>query len=383
MPTRSGFESAALSERFSGRDALLRRVAGDAPEAWVREVAEHSARQSEIFVELINKCPFGIYLVDDSLTIVAMNERSQEGAFQNVRPVIGRPFEEAMRILWPEPVAEEIVGHFRRTLETGAPYFSNAFVEPRADVDQVEGYEWELHRARLPEGRQGVICYYFDSTALREAQRALAEAARRQRLLIDELNHRVKNMLSVVQSLARQTIGRNPDPAAAQRAFEGRLGALARAHDTLTRVHWEKAELAEVVEGALDSCGVADRVRIGGPTIWLESRIAVTVAMALHELSTNAIKYGALSTEAGTVDFTWRVEDAPRRLLLEWRERGGPAVTPPTRRGFGTRMLERALAGDLKAQVRLDFAPEGLVCTIEATAPGLFEGPAVPGDGSA
>ncbi len=376
MPTRSGFESAALSERFSGRDALLRRVAGDAPEAWVREVAEHTARQSEIFVELINKCPFGIYLVDDALTIVAMNERSQEGAFRNVRPVIGRAFEEAMRILWPEAVAQEILGRFRTTLETGEPYRSSAFVAQRSDIAQVEGYEWELHRARLPEGRQGVICYYFDSTELRETQRALAEAARRQRLLIDELNHRVKNMLSVVQSLARQTIGRNPDPAAAQRAFEGRLGALARAHDTLTRVHWEKAELAEVAEGAIDSCGVADRVALGGPTIWLDSRVAVTMAMALHELCTNAIKYGALSDERGQVTFAWRVAaDPPPRLLLEWREMGGPPVVPPSRQGFGTRMLERALAGDLKAQVRLDFAPEGLVCTIEAEAPALFEGP--------
>nr|WP_315381896.1 HWE histidine kinase domain-containing protein [uncultured Sphingomonas sp.] len=383
MPTRSGFESAALSERFSGRDALLRRVADDAPEAWVREVAEHSARQGEIFVELINKCPFGIYLVDDSLTIVAMNARSQEGAFQNVRPVIGRPLEEAMRILWREAVAQEIVGHFRHTLETGEPYRSDAFVQPLADGEQVDGYAWELHRAGLPEGRQGVICYDFASTALRAAERALVEAERRQRLLIDELNHRVKNMLSVVQSLARQTIGRNPDPAAAQLAFEGRLAALARAHDTLTRVHWGKAELADVAEGALDSSGVADRVRTGGPTIWLESRVAVTVAMALHELSTNAIQYGALSSEAGRVDFSWRLEEGPPRLLLEWRERGGPAVTPPTRRGFGTRMLERALAGDLKAQVRLDFAPDGLVCSIEAAAPALFEGRVAPGDGTA
>lgn len=379
MRTRSGFESEALSERFTGRDALLQRVAGAVPEAWARQIAEHIERQDDVFVTLINKCPFGIYLVDDALTIVAMNERSQQGAFQNVRPVIGRPFEEAMRILWPEPVAEEILGHFRRTLETGVPYRSSEFVRPRNDVAQVEGYEWELHRTLLPEGRQGVICYYFDSTELREAQQALAEAARRQRLLIDELNHRVKNMLSVVQSLARQTIGRNPDPAAAQLAFEGRLGALARAHDTLTRVHWEKAELADVIEGALDSCGVLDRVRVDGPTIWLESRLAVSVAMALHELCTNAIKYGALSREAGRVDCTWHVAQAPSPcLVLQWRERGGPAVTPPTRRGFGSRMLERALAGDLKAQVELDFAPEGLVCTIAATAPALFEGPAQP-----
>ncbi len=379
MRTKSGFESEALSERFTGRDALLRLVAEGAPEDWVRQVAAHTARQGDIFVELINKCPFGIYLVDDALTIVAMNERSQEGAFQNVRPVIGRSFEEAIRILWPEQVAQDILGHFRATLETGVSYRSSEFVEQRSDVEQVEGYEWELHRARLPEGRQGVICYYFDATELRETQRALAEAARRQRLLIDELNHRVKNMLSVVQSLARQTIGRNPDPATAQLAFEGRLAALARAHDTLTRVHWEKAELAEVADGAIDSCGVADRVVLGGPTIWLESRIAVTIAMALHELCTNAIKYGALSGEKGRVGFTWRVEPGPpQRLHLEWREQGGPPVTPPSRRGFGTRMLERALAGDLKAQVRLDFALEGLVCTIEAEAPALFEGPRGP-----
>ncbi|WP_333573370.1 sensor histidine kinase [Sphingomonas sp.] len=379
MRTRSGFESEALSERFTGRDALLRLVADGAPEQWVRQVAEHTARQGDIFLELINKCPFGIYLVDDALTIVAMNERSQEGAFQNVRPVIGRPFEEAMRILWPEAVAQEIIGRFRHTLETGEAFRSQAFVEARADVDQVEGYEWELHRARLPEGRQGVICYYFDSTELRETQRALAESARRQRLLIDELNHRVKNMLSVVQSLARQTIGRNPDPAAAQLAFEGRLGALARAHDTLTRVHWEKAELADVALGAVDSCGVSERVRMSGPTIWLDSRIAVTMAMALHELCTNAIKYGALSGEDGQAAFEWRVEEGPPpRLHLVWREQGGPPVTPPARQGFGTRMLERALAGDLKAQVRMDFAPEGLVCTIVAAAPALFEGPVIP-----
>lgn len=379
MPTNSGFDSDALSESFTGRDAMLRLVgASDRPEDWIDKVGELTARQGDIFLELINKCPFGIYLVDDQLTIVAMNERSQDGAFRNVRPVIGRPFREAMAILWPDTVAEEIVGHFRHTLETGIAFRSREFVRQRNDIDQVEGYEWELHRTRLPEGRQGVICYYFDSTELREAQRALTEAARHQRLLIDELNHRVKNMLSVVQSLARQTIGRNPDPAAAQRAFEGRLGALARAHDTLTRVHWEKATLADVVEGALDSCGVANRVRADGPAIWLDPRMAVTLAMAVHELSTNAIKYGALSNAAGHVDFTWRlVEGGAPGLALVWRERGGPAVTPPTRRGFGTRMLERALAGDLQAQVRLAFEPEGLVCTIEATAPGLFEGPAV------
>lgn len=366
-----------MSEAFTGHDALLQRVAASGnPVDWVRDVAEHVARQSDIFLELINKCPFGIYLVDDTLTIVAMNENSQDGAFRNVRPVIGRPFIEAMRILWPEPVADEIVGRFRETLSSGVPFRSRDFVRPRNDVGQIEGYEWELHRIRLPQGRLGVICYYYDSTELRAAERALVEAARRQQLLIEELNHRVKNTLAVVQSLARQTIGRNPDPVSAQAAFEGRLAALARAHDTLTRVYWEKAELAEIVEGALDSCGVADRVDVSGPRIWLDSRMAVTMAMALHELATNAIKYGALANATGRIAFGWQQEAAATpRLVLRWREQGGPPVVAPARSGFGTRMLERALAADLMASVSLDFAPDGLVWTIVATAPALFEGP--------
>lgn len=90
-----------------------------------------------------------------------MNQRSQNGAFTNVRPVIGRAFEEAMRILWPEEVAQEILGHFRRTLETGEPFYSRDFYRPRNDVDEVEGYEWELQRTRTPDGRHGVICYPF------------------------------------------------------------------------------------------------------------------------------------------------------------------------------------------------------------------------------
>ncbi|WP_084445076.1 HWE histidine kinase domain-containing protein [Sphingomonas sp. TDK1] len=119
-------------------------------------------------------------------------------------------------------------------MESGDPYRSCDFVRLRNDIEQVEGYEWDLRRTRLPEGRLGVICYYFDSAELRDVQRALVEATRCQRVLIDKLNPRVKNRLSMVQSLAHQTIGRNPDPVTAQLAFEGRLGALARAHNTRT-----------------------------------------------------------------------------------------------------------------------------------------------------
>lgn len=370
---RSGFDAKTLSERFTGRDRLLEHVSSStSPSEWIDEVAAHTDRQTDIFLELINKCPFGIYVIDDEMRIVAMNERTQDGAFVNVRPVIGRPFEEAMRILWPQDTAMEIVGRFRKTLETGEPYYSKDFVEPRADTGEVEGYEWELHRTRLPEGRLGVICYYFDSTELRQAQHALVDAARRQQLLIDELNHRVKNTLMIVQSLAQQTFGGDL-PAEKRAAFAGRLGALSHAHDTLTRVSWERAALSDVVAGAADACGVSNRVKAGGPKVWLESRTAVTMAMALHELFTNALKYGSLSTEAGHVELRWSVtsEGAPK-LHLMWREVDGPAVKTPERRGFGTRMLARALAGELKARVHLDFAPTGLLCTIDAENSALF-----------
>ena len=133
-----------------------------------RKQAEEALSQSQkTFSELIERAPFGIYVVDSQFRIAHMNASSQEGAFRNVRPVIGRPFNEAMHILWPDDVAEEIIAHFRHTLDTGEPYYSPQFINPRHDEKIVESYEWELHRMTLPDGQYGVICYYFDSTKLR------------------------------------------------------------------------------------------------------------------------------------------------------------------------------------------------------------------------
>jgi PAS domain S-box-containing protein len=140
---------------------------------------EAVSRSQKTFSELVERAPFGIYVVDSQFRIAQMNAGSQTGAFRNVRPVIGRPFNEAMRILWPEPVAAEIIAHFRHTLETGEPFYSPRFVNPRHDVETVEAYEWELHRLTLPDGQYGVICYYFDSTKLRTAEQALRESEQR------------------------------------------------------------------------------------------------------------------------------------------------------------------------------------------------------------
>jgi two-component sensor histidine kinase len=207
-------------------------------------------------------------------------------------------------------------------------------------------------------------------------QRSLAElraASDRQRLLINELNHRVKNTLATIQSMARLTL-RGPaiDPQTRE-VFEDRLMALSRTHDVLTRESWEGADLRDVIDEAVaPHCGSGgDRFRLAGPTLRLPPKAALAFAMALHELCTNAAKYGALRGEAGTVAITWRVDDRarPPRLDLRWEERDGPAVTPPDHQAFGTLLVKRMLAMELRGQVELDFRPEGLVCRVSAPVP--------------
>ncbi|HEV2605209.1 MAG TPA: PAS domain S-box protein [Microvirga sp.] len=191
-------------------------------------------------------------------------------------------------------------------------------------------------------------------------------AGEHQRLLINELNHRVKNTLATVQSIASQTL-RNADTAeGAREAIEDRLMALSRAHDVLTRENWEGANLHEIVAQAVApySSRGEDRLHLRGEPVRLPPRMALALAMALQELATNAVKYGALSNETGQVRIAWR--DGDGRLHLTWTEQGGPPVKAPSRRGFGTRLIERSLASDLDGEVRIAFEPSGLVCTVDA-----------------
>jgi PAS domain S-box-containing protein len=190
-----------------------------------------------------------------------------------------------------------------------------------------------------------------------------------QQLLIHELNHRVKNTLAIVQSVANQTFKGAAAETSAKEAFESRLQALASAHDVLSRENWESASIGEVVSRVGLGCGASpDRVHASGPDVRLAPRKAVSLAMALHELCTNAVKYGALSNEVGSVDITWKVANGSggTRLRLEWREQGGPTVELPQSAGFGTRMIQRALAAELEGSVDLLFEPGGLHCLVEA-----------------
>ncbi len=193
-----------------------------------------------------------------------------------------------------------------------------------------------------------------------------------QRLLLRELNHRVKNILAVVQAIAQQTFRRAGSVDEAYSTFRGRLMAVAHAQDVLVSQKLGHAALRQVIKGALKGSGVAeDRFTITGPRVPVSARNAVTVSLGIHELCTNAFKYGALSAECGRVVVSWdeAIVDGKPHFVFEWREEGGPAVNPPSRTGFGTSLLERGLAGELGGKIHLDYDTKGLVCRFTVPLP--------------
>jgi two-component sensor histidine kinase len=188
------------------------------------------------------------------------------------------------------------------------------------------------------------------------------------RLLINELNHRVKNTLATVQSVAAQSFRNAADVSQAQQNFEGRLLALSRTHDVLTREKWDSASILDIVAETIapyTQGASRSRFRIEGPALRLPATIVLPLSMGLHELCTNAVKHGALSNQSGQVGITWDVSRDARELRLRWKESGGPVVYEPSRRGFGTRLVERILAQQLGGDVQLRFAPQGVSCELK------------------
>ena len=198
----------------------------------------------------------------------------------------------------------------------------------------------------------------------------IVQAEEHQSLLVDELNHRVKNMLTVVISLATQTLRRSGTLEEFSGVFLGRVHALTAAYALLSRESWSSVLLEEIIAEELRPFMAGDRtnVRIKGPPVPLEPRGALALGMAIHELATNAVKYGALSVPDGNVAVTWDMErtDTGQHLILEWVEQDGPAVTPPTSRGFGSTLIERALNHDMSAQAKIEFLPNGVRAHVRA-----------------
>ena len=189
-------------------------------------------------------------------------------------------------------------------------------------------------------------------------------AQEQQKLLVSEMQHRIKNSLATIQAIATQTLNQHPNE---RDAFIARLHALGNAHDLLTSETWQSASLCAIVTRVLEPFQekLHERITITGPTdLWLESTKSIIVAMALHELATNAVKYGALSNGEGLVSIAWDRQCQANRVKLVWQESGGPTVCPPKQRGFGSHLIERAFAGQL-GESELKFNPEGLSCSLE------------------
>jgi two-component sensor histidine kinase/integral membrane sensor domain MASE1 len=231
---------------------------------------------------------------------------------------------------------------------------------------------------RLIVGLASQAAIAIDNARLYQAaRRELAERRRaeaHQRLLINELNHRVKNTLATVQSMGSQTLRSAAGLEEAREAFTSRLMALSSAHNLLTAQRWEGADLSELVTQAMAPFLNGQSLEISGPSVWLGSSRALGMAMALHELGTNAAKYGALSVAGGRVSVAWSLDGDEVRLT--WQEADGPPVTPPQRRGFGSRLIEKGLARELNGEVELRFEPQGVRCELrfklEAEAPPLY-----------
>jgi two-component sensor histidine kinase len=186
------------------------------------------------------------------------------------------------------------------------------------------------------------------------------------KLILEELHHRIKNTLATVSAIASQSLRNAPSTEHAQHAIEGRLMALGRAHDLLLQARWTSADLAKIVRGATEAFDNPDlpKFSIAGPGIEITSGAVIAIAMTLNELCTNTTKFGALSLPTGRVEITWAVDRSAPRLHLVWSEKDGPVVQAPTKRSFGTRLIE-TLGRQLKGEVQLTYQPSGFVYVLD------------------
>jgi PAS domain S-box-containing protein len=222
-----------------------------------------------------------------------------------------------------------------------------------------------VNAARLfgENGKVGAVSVALDITERRRSEEE-------RQLLVHELNHRVKNTLATVQSMAAQALRSSDGNAQAREALTSRLLALSRAHDLLTRESWDGAALSDIVQDVLSMHDRPDmsRIRAVGPRVRLEPQASLACAMALHELATNAIKHGALSDARGRVELEWDIHNVSSeefRISVRWSEKDGPIVVPPTRKGFGSRLLERSFANIPGGQLELRFDPGGVTCSFD------------------
>lgn len=312
-------------------------------------------RETQDLRDLFMQAPgFMALLAAPDLRFVLVNSAYQQ--LIGHRAVIGRTVEEAL----PDVRDQGFVELLQTVLTRKEPHVGRAM---SLRLKRAEGGEIEerfvdfIYQPILSV--DGVVSAVFVEGS-DVTDRVLAE--RQQKLLLDELNHRVKNSLAIVQAIAHQTLRSSPEPEGFRTAFEARLLAMAKTHDLLTATSWRSASLRDVLLAELGPYG-SNHYRLEGPPVSLSPPEALAMGLVVHELATNAAKYGALSSPDGCVRVDWASEGG--RLRLVWRENGGPPVSAPTRRGFGSRLIERSLAGALDGTTRLEFRPHGLTCHLD------------------
>ncbi|WP_338036640.1 PAS domain-containing sensor histidine kinase [Arvimicrobium flavum] len=294
-----------------------------------------------------------IMSIDLDARITSWNEGAERLYGFSAEEVIGQP----VSIILPADRSQEehaILARIRRG-ERVDPYDTQRLHKNRTNVDV------SLTVSPVRDAAGKVV----GASKIARDIRARKEAERLQRVLMNELKHRVKNVLATVRAIAMQTF-RDEEHRLARAAFDARLLALARAHDLLTAESWSGAELSALIAEVLSPYDRGN-FEIGGPRLRLPSEVVLPFSLALHELATNAAKYGALSVPSGQVSIRWSImdDDSPR-LSLSWTERGGPAVHIPSHKGFGSRLVEGLLSVQLGGEVRIDYAAKGLVCEIDA-----------------
>jgi PAS domain S-box-containing protein len=311
-------------------------------------VAAETTRMAMVFTDA-KEANHPIIFANDSFLSLAGYDR-EEALGQSFDFLMGRPAD-------PEALAQieaafagrpesEFELCFRR--KDGSMFWAAAFINPILD-------------------KTGDVVQHFASFVDLSKHKQEED---RLRFLLGELNHRTQNTLATVQAIAVQTL-RGAANEEVVDAFEGRIMALSKAHSLLGRKHWETVGLRDVIDQILQPFGLNDlrvaRFSVEGDPVRLQPKAALTLAMLFHELATNAAKHGALSNgAAGKIDIAWQADPTPQgdRMRLRWQESGGPPVTPPGRKGFGSRLIEGGLAQDLGGEVRLGYEPLGVVCQI-------------------
>jgi PAS domain S-box-containing protein len=330
------------------------RSAADA----LRMSEERYRRQGERLFSLFEEAPGFVAALDGAEHVFTLTNAAYRQLIGH-RDVIGLPARQGL----PEAAPSGLFEVLDRVFSSGEPFVGSGVRVPLQRTAGGTAEERIVDFVYQPiRNEAGTITGIFVQGSDVTDRELFLE---RQQMLLNELNHRVKNNLATVQSMAAQTARRAPDLPQFLDDFEGRLIALARTHDVLTATAWSGAEIIDVLRSELHLFN--DRVQMSGPTVRLDATQALALGLICHELVTNAVKYGALSTAGGRITVNWRIAADGAAFVLDWSERGGPPVATPTRTGFGSRLIQKLSTGDLRGELLPDYAPDGL--RVRLTAP--------------